>query len=406
MIETTSQISELILIVGVTIVITMIVKPVFDFIGLPSLVGFIVLGFCLGLTDRQFGILSGGGRLVYDFLASIGIIVLLFRVGLESNISKLLRQLRVASFVWVGDVAVSGILAFIFSYYIFHLPLLPSLFISSALTATSVGVAVGVWQEAGAINSTLGEILIDVAELDDISGIFLMALLFGVVPILSGPPEKIFFIRLASTAGILLLKMLTFGTLCLLFSAFFERGILNFFQRLQSPPDFMLLVAGIGITLASLAGILGLSVAVGAFFAGLAFSPDPNKAKINAAFNPVHDLFQPFFFIGIGLNINPDTLVHGIGLGLLLLLVAVAGKFLGDGLTTLAVVGWREGLLMGVSMFPRAEIALVIMQRGLNLGEAAVPSHVFSAMVFVSAATAIGSPLLVRPLLEIWPQKD
>jgi Kef-type K+ transport system membrane component KefB len=127
---------------------------------------------------------------------------------------------------------------------------------------------------------------------------------------------------------------------------------------------------------------------------------------VNTAFIPIHDLFQPFFFIGIGLNINPGTLVQAVGLGVVLLVVAVIGKLIGNGGTTMAVVGWREGVLMGVSMFPRAEIALIIMQRGLNLGEWAVPSHVFSAMVFVSAATAIGSPLFVRPLLEKWPQKE
>jgi Kef-type K+ transport system membrane component KefB len=406
MAETAYQLSELILVVGTTVIIAMIVKPVFDFIGFPSLVGFIVLGFFIGLADKQFGILADGGRLVYDFLARIGIIVLLFRVGLESNIAKLFKKLRIASIIWVGDVVVSGVLAFIVSYYLLRLPLLPSLFISSALTATSVGVAVGVWQEAGAIRSSLGEVLIDVAELDDISGIFLMALLFGIAPIIYTPSEKIFIAKLTQTAGILFVEMLTFGTFCLVFSFFFERAVLAFFQRIQSPADFMLLVAGIGMTLAALAGMMGLSIAVGAFFAGLVFSPDPNKVKVNTAFIPIHDLFQPFFFIGIGLNINPGTLVQAVGLGVVLLVVAVIGKLIGNGGTTMAVVGWREGVLMGVSMFPRAEIALIIMQRGLNLGEWAVPSHVFSAMVFVSAATAIGSPLFVRPLLEKWPQKE
>ena len=400
------NISLLILLIGSTIVAAMVTKAAFEKVGVSSLVGFILLGFFIGLADRQWNLLLEDGRTVYEFLAKLGIIVLLFRVGLESNIAKLFGQLRRASLIWIGDVLASGGLAFCFSYYIFGLSLIPSLFIASALTATSVGVSVGVWHEARATKSPLGETLIDVAELDDISGIFLMALLFAVVPVLRGAEATPLFSKLTTTAGIVFLKLLGFGTACAVFSFFLERHILDFFRRFESPPDLMLIVAGIGIILSALAGLLGLSVAVGAFFAGLTFSRDPKKVKIDASFNPLHDFLQPFFFIGIGLSMQVGTLGQALGLGSLLLIVAVFGKLVGDGAMTWATMGWRAATLVGISMIPRAEIALIIMQRGLHLGKWAVPSYVFSAMVLVSTVTVVGAPLVIRPLLRLWPQEE
>jgi Kef-type K+ transport system membrane component KefB len=402
-IETPLSHPWLILCIGVIIVLAILVKNGLRRLGLPPLVGFIALGFLLNLAHIEFGFLDAGARKIFRLLAEIGLITLLFRIGLESNIIGLLRQLRRASFVWLSGVTVSAALGY-GAAALMGLALLPCLFVAIALTATSVGVTVGIWHDAGALDSSLGELLVDVAELDDISGIILMALLFAVAPVLqSGRNLEVLPIAL-KTGALLLLKLALFGLACYGFAHYLEGRITAFFRRFATPPAPMLVVGGLGFVMASLAGVLGFSMAIGAFFAGLVFSRDPDAVKIDASFDSLYDLFSPFFFVGLGLHLDPRGLSGALGLGLVLLMAAVVGKLLGHGLPVLPSLGWSGALLVGVSMAPRAEIALIIMEQGLKLGKWAVPSEVYAAMVLVSAATCMFTPFVVRSLLNRWPE--
>lgn len=111
---------------------------------------------------------------------------------------------------------------------------------------------------------------------------------------------------------------------------------------------------------------------------------------------------MPFFFVGIGLKMVPGDFPQNLGPALALFGVAVLGKFLTMGGVGLLMLPPNDAALLGVSMIPRAEIALVIMQHSARLGSWAVPTHAFSALVLVSALTCAITPLLLRPLLRLW----
>ena len=395
----------LILLMGVTIVLSILIRSGLERIGIPPLVGYLLLGLSLSAIDREWNLLSSVGREIFEFLADVGIICLLFRVGLESKLGELLRQLRRASVIWAGNVSISGLLGLIAASWLLRLELIPSLFIGTAMTATSVGVSVSVWREAKAINSPNGKLMLDVAEMDDISAVLLMALLFAVVPVLHNGTESDLLALIVETAGAFFLKAIFFVAFCFFFSRYAEPYITRFFQRLDPPSDFILMVVGIGFFIAALAGLLGFSEAIGAFFAGLVFSRDPQAVRIDASFDLLYELFVPFFFIGIGLKIDPVNFLAGLGLGSILLIVAVLGKLIGAGVPAAIATGWTGATVIGISMVPRAEIMMVVMQHGLQLGTWAVPSQVFAGMVVVSAATSIATPLLLRPLLQHWSQR-
>ena len=402
MIETEISHPMLILLIGVIIVLAILIKSLLRRLIIPPLVGFIALGFLLNLANARFGFLSAGAREIFKLLAEIGIITLLFRIGLESEIFGLLQQLQRASFVWVVGVVVSAALGYL-AAWLMGLALLPALFVAIALTATSVGVSVGIWQDLGALDTPTGELLLDVAELDDISGIIFMALLFALAPILETVQSVDLLSVVAETVSLLLIKLALFGIFCFAFSVLLERHITQFFRKIATPSSLMLVVAGIGFAMASLAGLLGFSLAIGAFFAGLVFSGDPQSVKIDASFDSLYELFSPFFFVGLGLYMDPHSLVTSVELGLVLLGAAVFGKLLGHGTPTLLSMGWSGAVLVGVSTVPRAEIAMIIMEQGLVLGHWAVPPAVYSAMVLVSAATCVIGPFAVRGLLNRWP---
>lgn len=392
----------IILLVGATIVLTILLKASLERFGIPALIGYLLLGFLMKLADVRGVLLSEAMQSVYGLLAELGIICLLFRVGLESNLAGLVRQLPRASILLMGNLIFSGFSSFIAAYFFVQLSLIPSLFISMALTATSVGISVSVWQEAKALNSENGELLLDLAEMDDLAAIALMSLLLAMLPVLNGEVEMNFLPLLANTIVPFILKVILFGTFCLVFFRYLEQPMTRFFEKIEPAPDPMLMVTGIGFIIAALGGLLGFSVAVGAFFAGLVFSHDPDAVKLDTSFSTLYDFFVPFFFLNIGLQIDPQILTSSLGLGTVLLVVAVLGKLVGTGAPALVTVGWPSAALLSVSMIPRAEIVMVIMQRGQQLGDWAVPSEVFAAMVMVSVATCILSPLLLRPLLRRW----
>jgi hypothetical protein len=198
-------------------------------------------------------------------------------------------------------------------------------------------------------------------------------------------------------------KLIVLALACLLFSRYFEKPITQFFVSRGKPPDPMLAVVGIGLIFAAMAGQLGFSLAIGAFFVGLVFSRDPEAVKMEASFQPVYELFSPFFFIGIGLDIDPAGLKKAILPGLVLLVAAVAGKLAANGIPLLITDGAPAAVLVAVSMIPRSEIALVVLSRGRALGDWAIPDDIYSAVVMVCAATSLLPPIVVRFLLKKWP---
>ncbi len=392
-----------ILIVGGVIFLVMLIKSALDRTSVPSLVGFLILGFLIRLADDHLGFFTAGCQEIFGFLAQLGLFTLLFRVGLESNLRGLLEQLRRASVVWVADVLVSGFIGFTAAFYLLNFAWITSVIIATAFTATSVGISVAVWEESGALNTSRGELLLDVAEMDDISAVFLMAMLFSVLPTLKSGAHPDWLPLISSVLGVFLLKLFGFGAFCYLFSQYGEKRITRFFRNLEPAPDPMLVVVAFGFMIAALADVLGFSLAIGAFFAGLVFSRDPDSVKMESSFLPLYDLFSPFFFIGIGLDLDPAVMDTALGIGGVLLVMAIVGKLIADGIPVSLLSGIESGMLIGASMVPRAEIAMVIMQRGLRQGNWAVPSNAYAAMVVVSAATCIVSPLAVRWLLNTRP---
>ncbi len=389
-----------ILLLGLVMVAVLLLQPALERLGVPPLVGYFGLGVVLRLADAQGAILGEPGHQIFGFLAYVGVVVLLFRVGLESDLPGLVQRLPSASVVWLSNVAVSGGLGYWAASQWLGWALLPSLFVATALTATSVGVSVALWEEADVVNTDAGALMLDVAEMDDVSGVVLMGVLFALAPTLHQNPDSPVLPLAAETLAWFAVKFTLFTIGCVLFSRYLEEPITSFFERIQNWPGTIMVVLGMSMIVAAIAELLGFSVAIGAFFAGLVFSRDPEAVKFDASFESIYPLFAAFFFIGIGLRVDPAVLSGAVTPALVLLSVAIAGKMAGTLLPSLAFMGGTSALIIGLSLVPRAEITLIIMQRGLDLGSWAVTPERFAYMVIVSAATTLLVPFLVRPLLH------
>ena len=174
----------LLITLGTLIVLAPIIRSLLERIGVPALVGYIGLGFAVSAMDNLWSFITPASESVFSAMAQLGIVALLFRVGLKSHTSALLAKLPDASIIWIGDVLANLAIGYLVSRYVLALPMETSLVIAAAFSATSVAVSVAVWDEANQLSTSRGQLLVDVAELDDLSGVLILAVLLAIIPAL------------------------------------------------------------------------------------------------------------------------------------------------------------------------------------------------------------------------------
>mgnify|MGYP001308331320 CR=1 FL=1 len=395
----------LVLIFGALTIISLITKTCLERFSLPPILGYLLIGGVLAVIDRKIPLMNESGETVLSFLSAIGIIILLFKVGIESDIHALLEELPKASVIWLPAMIISGVPAYYITRYLLDYSLIPSLFTGVAMTATSVGVSLAVWEDTGKMGSREGDLLLDTAELDDISGVALMALLFSIAPVLREFSEAASSVSLPVTelvqtlfiqAGLFGAKFLIFVFLVVLAGRFLEQPLLQSARKIGNKATVLIFVIGIGFIIAGTAGLIGLSLPVGALLAGLLLSRHRRDYGVEPFYQSIYLFFIPYFFIHIGFQVDPSLVTASFGSGLILVVVAVLGKVVGVGIFSRLFTTTYGAFLISVSMVPRAEIAMVIIQRGSQLGEWAMPDDLYAAMVQVCSITCLGTTLLLH----------
>jgi len=287
--------------------------------------------------------------------ANIGAIILLFRIGLHSEIEKVfnLKNLLVA----LGGVVLPFVAGFLFAQWSgggFAF----SLFVGAALTATSVGITVAVLEEMGAIKKPFAQTILGAAVIDDILALMVLGLV-------SGLPSDLASVSLAPLAQVVGVSIAFVVSGIMLGKLFVER----FFNYEEEEISKRTVSGMLGLLFfyAFASEALGLSAIVGAFLAGLVISFSPMAHKLNRSLFAIDLLFTPIFFISLGMMVNVWDIPGAIVPVLVLTVIAVLTKVVGCGVPA-ALLGARpkEALLVGWGMVPRGEIALIIAMIGIT----------------------------------------
>jgi Kef-type K+ transport system membrane component KefB len=396
----------LMLLLGLLTVLSVPTRAFMRRFRLPASVAFIGFGVLLSAIDQNQSFLTPGLSNQIALFAQIGIVALLFRVGMESDLSALAGQLRRAMMIWVPDITVAATVVFALIWFWPGFGLVPALLTGVAASATSVGVSISVWEDAGRIDTPEGALLLDVAELDDLSAVLLLSMIFVIVPQFQGDLGMTDWSAAAFAGLQQLVGVLIFSAVCFAFSRLLESRLSHLFARLDKSLGPFVFAAGAVFLIAALAEFLGFSMAIGALFAGLAFSRDPDERRIDDAFGYILAIFGPFFFMSIGLSVTISGLIVALPLAGALLAALIIGKLLGAGLSAAFVAGPKTGILLGASMIPRAEIYMIVMLGGLSLGDWAVPSMLYNAAVLAGIGTCLLGPIMVNTLLAPHKMKE
>jgi Kef-type K+ transport system membrane component KefB len=356
---------------------------VFKRIGQPAIVGEILAGVIVG--PSVLGLVEVTETL--EVFAELGVVFLLFWVGLETRIGQLASVGRAAGLVG----ALGVVLPFAGGFGLGELlgeDLATSFFIGAALVATSVGITSAVLIELGVLATRASRTVLGAAVVDDILAMILLAIATG----------------LAADGGVDAVAIIVVVALALGFVAFFAVGGTRVFRarpQLLHAPRFsespLLPAVILCLGLAAFSARIGLAAIIGAFLAGMMVAETREQSPIEREVEPLYAFFPPFFFafIGIELSLSVFADVETVGLLLVVTALAIATKFAGAWLGARSL-GSRDAVFVGVGMVPRGEVGIIVAGIGRVTG--VIDDELFAIIVGMSVVTTLIVPPVLRKL--------
>lgn len=336
-----------------------------------------------------------------QLMAEIGIILLLFEVGLGTDLQQLAQSGRKSFVVALAGFTLPLLLGFSVGYWIFDLAILVSLFIGGTLTATSIGITARVLTDLKRHHSSESQIILGAAILDDVMGVVLLALLYE-FSIGGG-------VTLGNTG-----KVISFVAVFFVLAPVAAKLMSTVIQHVNTTTEIPGLIPTTIVSLvllfAWLAHFMGAPELLGGFAAGLALSrrfflpfgvalhADPSFAeRIETEMKSIIHLFTPIFFVVVGMSLNLREIDWGSPFiwvfSMLLLIVAIIGKLAGPWFIR---ESWPVRWIIGTAMIPRGEVGLIFAELGRESG--IFNNEIYAGMVIVIAFTTVFSPLAMQQL--------
>jgi len=386
--------------IGLALIVARLLHFLFERAKQPAVIGEILTGILLGpYIGGLVGInvLSSDTADVFEGLAKIGIILLLFISGLEIGVDELKSVGRKGVVTSLFDVSIAFFFGFL-AGKILGLSFMESIAIGNIMVATSVGITVRTLLEMDKLHTRVGELILTVAVLDDVLGILVLSTTLGT------GHSILDFLGLEETVVILISVALFFALFLLSLIAIDRLKKYHLFM-----PRFLLTASLSGaLIFAAIAKSLGLAAITGSFFAGLIISRLPHKDRILDPIRLISDLFfVPLFFVWVGASFDFSALG---GLGTLVAIfipMALIGKIIGCSLgSKLCGYSNREALSVGIGMMPRMEIALVVVTTEMSMNvfkSTALQHQVLAATILL----VIISSLITPPMLKaVYPKES
>ena len=325
-----------------------------------------------------------------EAVSQIGLFALLFLTGLESELDELVAVGAQATTVAVTGVVLPFALGTAGLYYLFHVPMIPSIFAGASMTATSIGITASVFGELKFLRTREGQTVIGAAVLDDILGIVILAV---VVSLAGGEGFSLGpILKLVAAAGVFVAAAL-----------FLSRTAAPAFDWVLEAPGEVVVAAFVVLSLCCfVAQAIGLEAALGAFAAGLILSGSKHTHAIQDTIKPLVALFATIFFVLIGTGMDLSVLNpldpanrEGLVVAAFLLTVAIVGK---------VAAGWSyvskektNRLVVGLGMMPRGEVGLIFLGLGTQAGLLTKPLE--AAILLMVIGTTFLAPILLRVVL-------
>ena len=360
-------------------------------IGIPAVIGQLLVGILIGPAVLGW---VHNNAFMHTF-SEIGVIILMFIAGLESDLGMLKKYFKPALAVAFSGVVFPVVLIYFFGK-LFHFSFEQAIFLGVTFSATSVSISVEVLKELKRLKSKEGTTILGAAVIDDIISVIILSVLVSM------------FSNVAKAQGghhssnlwmSFLLAALYFVVIFFLFE-WIAPKMMRLGEHLKVASSVTLMSIVLCLGMAWLAEQVGLSDVVGAFFAGVAIAQTPYKQEVDSNIEPIgYAVFIPMFFVSIGLNMTFKGFFGDLIFIVSLTILALITKWLGCGLGAKVLgMNYDSMNIIGSGMVSRGEMALIIAQIGYEAH--LLSSEYYSGVIFVIILTTLAAPFMLKAAIK------
>lgn len=360
-------------------------------IGVPAVIGQLLVGILIGPAVLGW---VHNNAFIHTF-SEIGVIILMFIAGLESDLGMLKKYFKPALAVAFSGVVFPVVLIYFFGK-LFHFSFEQAIFLGVTFSATSVSISVEVLKELRRLKSKEGTTILGAAVIDDIISVIILSVLVSM------------FSNVAKAQGghhssnlwmSFLLDVLYFVVIFFLFE-WIAPKMMRLGEHLKVVSSVTLMSIVLCLGMAWLAEQVGLSDVVGAFFAGVAIAQTPYKKEVDSNIEPIgYAVFIPVFFVSIGLNMTFKGFFDDLIFIVSLTILALITKWLGCGLGAKVLgMNYDSMNIIGSGMVSRGEMALIIAQIGYEAH--LLSSEYYSGVIFVIILTTLAAPFMLKAAIK------
>lgn len=385
------SIPSLFLVLAAMLVAAKLLGELAERFGQPAVLGELIAGVILGGSVLGVVPADGPGAAIIHVLAELGVVLLLFEIGLETDLKEMFRVGTASLSVAAVGVVLPFALGFAYWAYLPHAAsggadlTMTAIFVGATLTATSVGITARVLSDLGQMHSDEAKIIIGAAIIDDVLGLVILTVVSGLAA--GASVEVVGILRvLAVAVGFLVVAVLV--------GRFAAPKLFDLVVRMRVRYVLLVFAIAFALGLAASAALVGSALIIGAFAAGVILSGTNQFDTIEQEVRPVASIFTPIFFVSVGSSVNLGLLnparegAAGLfGVAVMLTLLAIVGKI---------AAGWAapwvkfRRLVVGVGMVPRGEVGLIFADIGRRSG--ILNEAVFGAVLLMIMATTFVAP--------------
>ncbi len=355
----------------------------------PSIIGFLLTGILTG--PFAFGLVKSVDEI--EVLAEIGVVLLLFTIGIEFSLRNLISIRRLVFLGGFLQVSFTTLFTFLISYF-FGRPVDQSLFFGFLAALSSTAVVLKILQERAEIAEDYGKFSVGVLIFQDL----IIVPMILVIPLISGYSENP-----GQDILIMVLKLAALGLLTFAGAKYFVPWMLHQVARTQNQELFLLSVLMLGLAVAVITSSMGLSLALGAFLAGLTISESEYSHQAFGNIIPVRDIFTSFFFVSIGMLFDVGYVFSHLPLVLLAAIVVLIVKtFISGFVAFLLGFPFRTTVLAGLALSQVGEFSFILARFGMNFD--LIDDNFYRLFIAVSVMTMALAPfvIMLAPRLATW----
>ena len=353
-------------------------------IGQPAVLGELVAGIIIGQSLLNF--IKPNDTLY--LLAEIGVIILLFEIGLETDLREIIKVGHKSMLVAVAGVVVPFVAGYFFCRAV-GMSNTVSMFIGAALTATSIGITSRVISDIGELESIEARIVIGAAVVDDIIGLILLSVVSGL-----GMAQGISVLQVLKVVGL----SVGFLVVTIFAGNYLVKFFIRIINRMRVRGILVISAVVFALLLAYAARLTGTAVVIGSFAAGLLLARTHKAEVIENRLKPIADFFTPLFFVYMGATMNLRTLnpfnpqnLHMLLIFIGIIVIAIVGKLVSG------YAVYREDVrntAIGMGMVPRGEVGLIFAEVGRRAG--IIGEDIFAGIVLVVFITTLMAPSFLK----------